>query len=165
MTKTTKATKATKTTKTTKSTSQSARLRGWTSAAAESLSKQGQHPIPVGRRGNSLAWRDSGGDLHTLVLDWYDGKASCVRLYIDHYTLTDKMAAKALGCKSASLPPSSVRSHVEITTTPHEMDAALVWALTGRSGTGPCAWWVSDPRYFFSQAADAAYRASWPQTK
>jgi hypothetical protein len=155
MTKTTKATK-TKTTKKAPSPAPSPLLQGWTSAAAESLSKQGQRPFPVGRRGNSLAWRDREG-VHTLVIDWYDEKARCVRLYIDHYTLTSKTVAKALGCESNRLRPSE-STRLEITTLSEEMDAALVWALTGRSGSGPCDWVAASATNICSQAAAAAER-------
>lgn len=148
--------------------SDSLSLANWTAAAIEVLRSQGHDPIGVGHHRNQLAWRDADGQTHTLVFDWYDKKSRCVRMYLDHYTVTvSKAKAKLLGLShyidaDTSVPPHSP-NRLEVTTLPAEMSKALVWALSGRVGVSPYVWVKFGEINIHTQAAVEAYRAAWPK--
>jgi len=137
-------------------------IREWTSAAMALLIGQGQRPIPCGRRGDSLVWRDERGP-HTFVINWYDEPARCVRIHIDHYrVLASRKISKLMHC--GEFVEADPRGQVEITVLPEEMPAVLVWAFN-RQQPAPCAWWACSSQYYFSEDANTVLRAAHGQSK
>ncbi len=137
-----------------------AELQRWTTEAADMLRGQGNDPVV---RKNQIVWRDSAGQLHTIVFGWYDG-SQCVRMHYDHYTGSVFAAeARRLELKEynlrgyTSVAPNPT-SRLEVTTLPAEMSKVIVWALSGRGDDAPYEWVKYGDRNIWTATAVTAYR-------